>query len=289
MLIPLPCSEDLEAFNAIVEAGSLNAASRQLNLPKSTLSRRLARLEASLGVRLFVRNRHSLELSQAGAALLDSVRDALSTLRELTDAADRTRAVPEGRLRVSIPIDLLGLRELWLGFAALYPRVALELSPTNRYVDPISERFDLALRAGPGSDDSLIARQVGGYQLIAVASPEYVLKWGALDSPSSLRQHSCILFKPMSPRPGHPERPALPHRHIICPDEGTALEAARRAMGIAILRADVVRADLDANTLVPVLDAYNPLSIPVYAVYPDRAQLRTVVTAFIDYISEHLR
>lgn len=286
---PLPSSEDLATFLAVVEAGSLNAASRALRQPKSTLSRRLARLEELLGVRLLVRNRHRLEPSETGLALLEPARDALDRLMELADAADRSRAIPEGRLRVSIPIDLLGRRDLWLGFAERFPRVALELEPSNRHVDPVTERFDLALRGGRGPDESLVARSVGTYRLVAVASPGYVARWGRLDEPTALRRHSCILFRAMGHRPGHPDRPEPPHRHIICPDEGSALEGATRGLGVAILREEVVRPSIDEGALVPVLDAYDPLVVPLYAVYPERAHLRAAVTTFIEHVSERLR
>ncbi len=283
-----PSSEDLETFLAIAEAGSLTAASRALRQPKSTLSRRLGRLEALLGVRLLVRNRHRLELSETGVALLGPARQALATLKAFANAADQSRAVPEGPLRVSIPVDVLGRRDLWLGFVQRYPGVALELEPSNRHIDPVAEHFDLALRGGRGPDDSLVARPVGSYQLVAVASPEYVKRFGRPEEPAALRRHSCILFRAMGHRPGHPDRPEPPHRHIICPDEGAALEGARRGLGIAILRAEVVGADVDAGALVPVVAAYNPLVVPVYAVYPERSYLRAAVTAFIDHVTEHL-
>ena len=284
----IPSSEDLETFLAIAKADSLTAAARAMGLPKSTLSRRLSRLEELLGVSLLLRNRHRLELSETGVALLEPARQALTMLREFANAADQSRAVPAGRLRVSIPVDLLGQRELWLGFAERFPNVALELEPTNRYVDPVEERFDLALRGGRGPDESLVARPVGSYRLVAVASPEYVTRFGVLEEPAALRRHSCILFQSMGHRPGHPDRPELPHRHIICPDEGSALEGARRGLGVAILRSEVVQPDVDVGALVAVLDAYNPLVVPVYAVFPERAHLRAAVSAFIDYVSEHL-
>lgn len=284
----VPSSEDLEAFLAIVDAGSLTAAALALRQPKSTLSRRLARLEGLLGVRLLVRSRQRLELSETGSALLEQAREALNTLRALANAADRSRAVPEGRLRVSIPIDLLGKRSLWLGFAETFPRVALELEPSNRHVDVVAERFDLALRGGRGPDESLVARLVGRYRLVAVASPDYVARYGLLQEPAALRRHTCILFRALGHRPGHPDRPDLPHRHLICPDEGSALEGALRGLGIAILRAEVVGPLTESGGLMPVLAAYNPLVVPVYAVYPERAHLRAAVTAFIDYVERHL-
>lgn len=286
---PVPASEDLETFLAINESQSLTAAARALGQPKSTLSRRIARLEELLGVRLFVRNRHRLELSESGVALLEPARHAMTVLRELVDAADQSKAVPEGRLRVSIPLDLLGRHDIWLGFAENFPKVALELEPSNRFVDPVAERFDLALRGGRGQDDSLVARPMGSYRLVAVASPAYVNQHGLLDEPASLRRHSCILFRGMAHRPGYPDRPELPHRHVICPDEGTALEGAKRGLGVAVLRVELVESSLRDGTLLSVLEAYNPLLVPVYAVYPERAYLRAAVTAFMDYVSERLR
>jgi DNA-binding transcriptional LysR family regulator len=284
----VPSSEDLETFLAIVEARSLNAAARALRQPKSTLSRRLARLEELLGVRLLVRNRRQLELSETGSALLGPAREALAMLRALANAADRSRGVPEGRLRVSIPLDLLGRRDLWLGFATTFPGVALELDPSNRHVDPVAEGFDLALRGGRGTDESLVARAVGSYRLVAVAGPEYLAKYRPLPDAAALRRHSCILFRPLGRRPGHPDAPDLPHRHLVVPDETTALEAARRDLGVAILREELVRADLASGSLAVALEAYNPLVVPVFAVYPERAHLRAAVTAFIHYIEAHL-
>lgn len=281
----VPSTEDLQTFVSIVDEGSLNGASRALRQPKATLSRRLARLEAVLDVRLFVRNRHQLALTESGLALLESARLALTTLGELADAADEGRAVPKGRLRVSIPIDILGRRDVWLEFIERHEGVALELEPTNRFVDPVAERFDLALRGGRGPDESLVARAVGRYQLVAVASPRYVERWGALDAPTDLRRHSCVLFAAMRHRPGHPDRPDLPHRHVLCPDEATAVEAALRGLAIAILRKEVVDAHMADGSLVPVLDGYNPLDVPLYAVYPERAHLRAAVSAFIEHVA----
>lgn len=281
----LPATEDLETFLAISAHGSLSAAARELGQPKSTLSRRLSRLEEALDAPLFIRSRHSLALSEAGHALLEPAREAIEALQALKRAAEQRRSEPVGRLRVSIPLDLLGDRALWLDFAQAHPRVALELVPTNHHVDLITERLDLAVRGGRGEDETLISQPLGSYDLIAVASPAHLARWGKLETPGELRARSCLLFKAMRHRPGYPDHPELPHRHIICPDEATALDGARRGLGVAILRANLVREDLARGTLAPALDAYNPLRIPVYAVYPARAYLRPAVVALM----EHLR
>lgn len=283
-----PATEDLETFLAIAQLGTLTGAADHLRLPKSTISRRLARLEHTLQARLFVRNRQRLTLSEAGTALLGPARASLDALRELVDAASLRQQAPSGRLRVSIPQDLISQHTLWLSFAQRYPDVALALEPTNRYVDPVSERYDLALRAGRGPDDTLVAQHIGHYALIAVASPDYVARWGKLEAASDLRRHSCILLHALAHRPGHPDHPEPPHRHIICPDERLALSAALHGLGVAILREDAVADAVAAGALLPVLDAYNPLRIPLFAVYPERAYLRPAVVAFIEHVRDAL-
>jgi LysR family transcriptional regulator for bpeEF and oprC len=133
----------------------------------------------------------------------------------------------------------------------------------------------------------VIARRVGAYELIAVAAPGYVEAYGVLSEPAELRLHSCILLRAMGHRPGHRDHPDPPHRHIVCPDIGLALAACRRGLGVAILPRALLETDLRAGALVSVLDAYNPLVVPLFAVYPERSHLRAVITAFIEFVSEH--
>jgi DNA-binding transcriptional LysR family regulator len=283
----VPLTEDIDVFVTVADLGTLTGASKALGLPKSTLSRRLARLEAQLGLRLFIRHRQRLRLTESGTALLRQAREALAALRALADAATMAHKVPEGRLRVSVPQDLIGFSDVWLDFIERFPRVALELEPTNRYVDVVSEGFDLALRAGKGQDEALVARRVGAYSLIAVASPSYVAAYGTLREPADLRRHSCVLLSPMGRRPGHPDRPELPHRHIVCKDVHFAMTACLQGYGIAILPQGMARPAIEQGRLAPVLGAYNPLVVPLFAVYPEHAHLRASVAAFIDVVARH--
>ena len=282
----LPLTEDLVVFVSIADIGSLNGAARSLGLPKSTLSRRLARLEQTVGVRLFVRTGLQLQVTNVGTALLAQAKLALQELQALTAAASLAHVEPKGRLRVSLPRDLASYRDTWLDFLLRYPEVALEVELTNRYVDLAREGFDVALRGGRGEDESLVARRVGEYQLIAVASRDYADRSGTLASPADLRAHSCILFSELRSRPGQPARPLLPHRHVIFNDAELARTAALRGLGVAILSAPLVRADLDAGRLVTMLSTYDPLVVPLYAVYPGRLYLRGVVKAFIAFVEE---
>ncbi len=283
----LPQTDDLAVFVAIADAGSINRAAQVLRLPKSTLSRRLARLEDGLGVRLFVRNRQRLLLSAVGTALLEHAWLALAELSAVIETAQSTQAEPRGRLRVSAPLDLASHAEVWLTFIEAYPQVALTVDLSNRYVDVAREGYDLALRGGRGEDESLVARPVGSYTLVAVASPAYVARAGRPEAPADLRGHSCVLLSAMRPRSHFPEGPLPPHRHVVLNDPEFARQAALRGHGIAILSPPRVLDDLRAGRLVKVLDAYDPLRVPLFAVYPDRVHLRAPVKAFVEHVAAH--
>lgn len=279
----IPATEDLVVFVAIVEHGGLSAAARGLGLPKSTVSRRLDRLETQLSVSLFARNHHRLILSPAGRGLIESARHALEALSAFASRARAVHAEPSGRLRVSLPLDLSGYPGVWLDFVERYPRIAFEGNFDNRHVDVVREGFDLALRAGRGDDETLIARPVGTYALLAVASPDFVARHGRLGEPADLRRTSCILLSPMRPRPGVPDRPEPPHRHIVVDEPHFALRAAIKGLGVAILPPPLVESSLASGDLVTVLDAYAPLKVPLYAVYADRMAARAAVTIFIEH------
>lgn len=276
---------DLRAFVATVDASGLGNASRVLGLPKSSLSRRLARLEDELGVRLFLRNRQRLALTDEGARLLARARVILDEVDDLVADAAGVQSVPRGRVRASIPLDLAADSAIWLDLIDAYPEVGFELNFTNRYVDVVREGFDVALRAGRGDDQTLIVRRVGHYHLVAVASPDYVGRYGKLETPSDLRVHTCLLLSPMLDRQGADVLPA-PHQHLVLDDVHLIHAGVRRGLGIGILPRGLVEPDRAAGALVSVLDAYDPLEVPLYAVYPDRKLLPAAVRVFIDYAAE---
>lgn len=278
---------DLAVFRSVASAGGVNGAARALRLPRSTISRRLARLEQDLGVRLFVRAKQRLSLTDDGARLLERTRGILDDVEDLVADARGVRTRVHGRLRMSAPLDLAGERELWLGLIARFPEVSFEVELTNRYVDVVREGYDIALRAGTGADASLVVRRLGTYALHAVASPAYVARWGKLRAPVELRAHSCLLLARFAPRAGHPG-PQAPHRHVLLDDPHLVREGARRGLGIAILPASLVRSDIEDGTLVPVLDAYDPLRVPLYAVHADRRLLPATIRAVLDHFAAEL-
>lgn len=280
-----PQTEDLETLLAVIDHGGLGAAARALGVPKSTVSRRLDRLEEALGVRLVTRSRQAVGPTQEGAEVVARARAVLNDVAALVAAARRAQETPRGRLRVSAPADLAAYAEVWLSFMEANPQVELQMEFTNRYVDVVREGFDLAMRGGRGDDDALITRRLGAYPLRAVATPEWVARHGRLHEPKELRERSCVLLQAF--RGGG--RPPTGERHLVLNQTDLVYTACRRGLGVAVLPAPLVAGDVAEGRLVPVLDAYDPLLVPLFAAYPERRFLPASTLALLDHVSAAFR
>lgn len=278
-----PRADDLVVFRAVATDGGVNGAARALELPRSTVSRRLSRLEEQLQVRLFHRAGGRLVLTDVGTRLLERVRAVLDDLAALAEDARGVTSVVRGRLRMSAPRDLAGESQLWLDLLAAFPEVAFEVELTNRYVDVVREGFDLAMRGGRGADETLTVRRLGSYALFAVASPSFARKNPKLQAPVDLRSQSCLLLSPFSKRA---DAPALrpPHRHVVLDDPHVLRLAALAGHGIAILPRSLVDRDLKRGRLVPVLEAYAPLEVPLYAAYAERKLVPATIRAVVNHL-----
>lgn len=192
---------DLDAISAfvhVVGAGSFTAAARELGLPKSSISRTVAKLEEGLGVRLLQRTTRRLHLTEAGQAYFEEVEPALRQLGDANRTAARLGKEPRGTIRVTAPVDLgaLALADIIAAFIRKYPRIHIELSLTAKRVDLMAEGFDLAVRAASKLDDSsLVARKVGHTELGLYASADYLKRRGEPTTLSALTEHDCILFR----------------------------------------------------------------------------------------------
>lgn len=273
--------DDLRVFVTAIEHGSLNAAARELGLPKSTVSRRLARLEQELEARLVHRTKTGLVQTDAGRVLLEPARAILEQLTAIGELVRAGSAEPRGRLRVSIPQDLAGL-PAWMEFPLRHPEVELELEFSNRYVDVIGASFDLALRAGRGDDQRLIVKRIGSYSLHALAAPSHVAAHGMAHTREQLEQRDAVLLEPFRKRGARASR-AGRVRHLIVNDPLTALQGALRGLGVAFLAPHVCSEHLESGALVPVYAPWHPLAVPMYAAYPERRYMPAALARFIEF------
>ncbi len=288
---------DVEAFAAVVDSGSFTAAAARLRAPKSALSRRVARLEESLGARLLQRTTRSLSLTEAGAAYHASATQALGQLREAAAAVSERSEEPSGTVRITMPVDVGSVTaiESLTEFVKQYPKVNVEVDLSARMVDLIAEGFDLALRAGPLRDSSLVARKLGDTTAILAASPDYLARRGAPTKPSDLADHDCVLFRAVRGEskwrligPEGEEEVSVQGR-LSGSDFSFIRAAAIQGAGIAMLPSPAALLDMRCGTLVRVLPDYSGFSSPIHLVYPSARFLPARVTVLRDFLLKNLK
>lgn len=188
---------DMTAFVASVKRGSFTAAAKQLGLTRSTIGKRIARLEARLNVRLLQRNTRNLAPTDEGRLFYERCTAVLEELDNAEQCLAQRSIKPQGRLKISAPL-VLGktiLPPLLADFLHRYPQTSVELSLTDDYADLISDGYDLALRNGnPPQCDSLIARTVAQQKMLTCAAPGYLVQHGTPQAPTIWRTTNACIF-----------------------------------------------------------------------------------------------
>ena len=284
-----------EEFVAIVDHGSVTGAADTLGLPRPTVSKRLARLEARLGVRLLHRTTRRMKLTQQGELLYERARRVVHAVRVAEAAVQRVDAVPRGLLRVLVPAHVPeSTFAQWLAeLVEAYPQVSLDVVATDEHVDLVAEGFDVALRYGEIEDTSLVSRTLVVNAEIAVASPTYLASRGAPRTEADLADHDCIVGYGGGNVP-NPRWPLLTGGTTTVAGTlrtnhpGLSLEAAKRGLGIALVVDRAAQDALDRGELVRVLPEVIGRPDRVRLVYPDRELLDPKVRAFIDFIASQV-
>lgn len=280
-------------FALVAENGSFTAAARQTGLPKSTVSQRIAQLEQAIGIRLLHRTTRKLSLTDAGQEYLLHCQRMLDAAHAADAAMSRLRQSPSGRLRITAPeaAGQILLPGLIAAFRRRYPDVAVECVITDAYLDLVSERIDLALRAGKQSDSSYVARRIGSLRRVLVASPDYLTRRGQPRQPNDLATHQLLLHSAM------PLWPLQNGAEVINIDAGgsslqssnlhSLLALAEQGMGIALLPWFLARASLTSGALVTVLADFPPTDNDYYLLYPSRKHMSAALTAMLDFVGEY--
>ena len=290
--------EDIRAFVALADNGSFSAAGRMLHRDPTIISRRIAAIEAKLGVRLAERTTRRVRLTEAGEVYLARVRPLLAEFAAAErEAAAHATGEPRGHLRVSLPA---AFGRLWLssaisGFLLRYPHVTIEAAFSNRFVDLVGEGFDVAVRLGTLSDSRLIARRVAGRRRTLVASPSYLAARGMPERPEDLTNHACLRFS-QTPHPhiwtfsiADGTQSVVVDGPLLSDDPEVLLDAAVAGLGIAFSGDWLVAQHVSDGRLVPLL-THVPLvdEGAVYIVTPSRDGMPSKTRAFIDYITASL-
>lgn len=287
----------VSAFVRVVQDGSFTAAARALGLPKSSVSRSIAQLEQDLGVRLLHRTTRKLHLTDAGTAFHNRVSRALADIDEATAAASDLQRELRGSIRVTAPVDLgvWAVAPIVARFVRRHPTVNIEVRLSSRIVDLVSENFDLAVRAGPVRDESLIARRAGSLDLGLYASSRYVARRGAPKTIAELEEHDLVILRTdagtmswkLTSASG--EEQAIEPRGAIAADDISFLKKAVLAGGgIALLPLFLVPREEQSGKLVRVLPEWRFSGSMLHVVYPSARYVPQRVVAFRDYLVAEL-
>jgi len=282
-------ADGFEDFIAVLDAGSISSAARALDIPRASLSRRIAALEERLGVRLLHRGTRSLAVTSAGAELEVRARHIITESAAALDAVRRLDGVPRGLLRVSAPPDdgRGAFAGLLLAFLDAWPEVDLEVTTMARHVDLAAEGIDVAIRAGREIDTGLVARVIRRVAVRAVASPQYLAKHGTPHVAADLAAHDCVrgFAKGRVPSRYWPLTAGgqVPvNGRIVTNNLPLHLAAARAGRGIALLPHGFGEAH-DQDGLVHVLKDVVGASTVFAVVYPEKEFLDPKVRAFVDH------
>jgi DNA-binding transcriptional LysR family regulator len=279
---------ELEAFARIVESGSLSRAAIELEVPRATIGRRLARLEERLAVRLVRRSTRRLALTDAGTTLYNHAQAVLAAVREAAASVRGEHGSVRGRLRVSVPpMASESFHALVNDFLIRHPDVEMHVHASPQRADLIAGGFDLALRAGGLLDPGLVARSLARSRSVAVASPEYLARRGTPKRVRELRDHACLLGFERGEVPGHywPLRSGSTVRvdgPLATNEISGLLSAAIAGLGIAVLPLFFVAPAIAAGTLMPVLAEQIGGPVQIAVVYPERELVPPLVRTFID-------
>jgi DNA-binding transcriptional LysR family regulator len=284
--------DDVALFTRIAELGTLSAAARERNIPVSQVTRSLARLEAACGVRLMHRSTHGLSLTDEGDTMLDYGRRLLDTTAELSGEFGGKISGPSGWVRVAVSrvIAETVIAPSLAGLYQRYPQLHLDLRVDDRVADMVRDGIDIAVRTGTVGDDALVARQIGEFERIVVASPAYLKRFGTPQTVAELDQHRLIGYS------ANPEMNRWPlrnsdkdaayqvHGHTRSDNVVLILRLACEGAGIGRLMDQLAAPLIRRGELVPLLqDQIDSQRVPIYALMLRERHRLPKIRACIDY------
>lgn len=290
--------EAMQAFVAVVDAGSFVGAADRLNQSKAVVSKHIAQLEQSLGARLLHRTTRRLSMTPEGETFLARSREMLVQWQEAADEVSHQVIQAKGRLRVNAPVSygMLVLAPLWPTFMDRHRAVLLDITLSDRVADLVDEGFDLAIRIGELRDSTLVSRSLGSTRLMACASPAYLADKGAPQEPEQLRKHRVLGYSLLSSgdvwsftRLSDGQRREVKISPVMVSNNGDACrEAAIQGQGIALQPDFLIRDDLAHGRLVEVMPGWQSRTLGIHAVYPSRRHLPAKVRLLVEYLQQQI-
>ncbi|MEM9357680.1 MAG: LysR family transcriptional regulator [Pseudomonadota bacterium] len=282
------------AFTKVVALGSYAEAGRQLGLTRSAVSKGVIELEQILGARLLDRTTRKVSPTEAGLAYYERCLTILAEVEETELQVSRLHDEPRGTLKLNAPMSfgVLHIGSAIADFMTAFPDLKIELSLSDRFVDPIEDGFDVTIRIAELADSSLIARKLAPGRRVLAASPDYIHSHGSPKEPADLAEHTCLNY-------GHTtvlqrwqlthngQAMSVPINSCLCSNNGDVLrQAALAGHGITKLPTFLVGDDIREGRLQLVLEDHPPSELGIYALYAPNKFLAAKTRVLIDFLVE---
>lgn len=282
---------------AVIEAGSFSAASRRLDIPLATVSRKVVELESHLKTRLILRSTRRLSLTEAGQSYVTACRRILEEVREAERAVSGEYVAPKGELVITAPIVFGRLHVLPViaEFLKLYPDIDVRLVLSDRTVHLLDDHVDMAVRIGELPDSELVAIRLGAIRRVVCASPAYFAERGTPMSPGDLVAHDCVSFDVLTSvnswsfAKGKSGISVPIHSRLIVNTAEAAIDASIAGVGITRVLYYQIANAIRFGMLDIVLEAFEPPPWPVHLVHAGQGRLPLKLRVFLDFAGQRIK
>ncbi len=285
--------ESMYAFTQVVEQGSFAAAARKMNLSRSSVNKMVIQLENHLGVQLLYRTTRQVTPTDTGKAFYKRCLDILSSLEEAELAVSAQHSEPKGILRINAPMSfgmsVLGSKVA--EFISRYEKIKIQLTLEDRFVDPISEGYDLVIRIGSLPDySSLVVNPITIIPRVICAAPRYLNVRGIPETIQELKSHSCLHYGYLSSGVQwelmeQEKEQKVSVKGVLCCNNGEVLrDAAIKGLGIVILPTFIVEEALKNGNLQTILSNYKLPELTLSVIYPINRHLSTKIQLFTQFL-----
>ncbi len=286
----------LVVFARVVEAGSFSEAARRMGVSRTVVSKAIAKLEQDLCARLFLRSTRHISLTEPGAAILEHANRMLVEAEQIERVAASLYAEPRGVLKVSVPnsFGVHHLTPIISCFVNQYPKIKVDLTISDRWVDLVKDGYDVIVRVTNEPDLDLVARKIAPVRRVLCATPQYFKQWGVPESPRDLEKHNCLDcgfasgqgYWHFTGPEGGIDVPVSGNLRINNND--ALAQAVFYGLGIALLPAYTVGMDLKKGRIQSVLSEYLSIDRYIYACYLPSKYLPIKIRVFIDFLLENI-
>ncbi|WP_284614892.1 LysR family transcriptional regulator [Aquabacterium humicola] len=282
----------MEVMVAVVEAGSFAAAADRLEISSVMVGKHIRQLEQHLGARLLARSTRRQSLTEVGQAFVDDCKRVLEQVRWAESAVERSRAAPQGLLRLSAPVTLGSqvIAPLVAQFLQQHAEVRVDLQLSDSVADLTGEGLDCAIRIGRVVDESLVARPLQPYRMVIAAAPAYLRKHGKPKRPAELERHVCLSHSVWQRRvewtlnDGGEGMQWPANARFVCNHGDGLRRAALAGLGLVMQPQVLLADDLARGLLMPVLQDCLPPPRPVHLIYPPDRRPLPKLARFVEHI-----